>query len=57
VHRWQSEHQLRYVYRFEMEYLLSIAGLAQTDVYGDYELGPLTNESERMIVIARRANG
>jgi hypothetical protein len=31
--------------------------LAQADVYGDYELGPLTNESERMIVIARRANG
>jgi hypothetical protein len=34
-----------------------MAGLAQLDVYGDYELGPLSNESERMIVIARRQAG
>jgi len=57
VRREQSEHQLRYVYRFEMEYLLNMAGLAQLDVYGDYELGPLTSDSERMIVIARRQEG
>ncbi len=57
LRRWQSEHQLRYVYRFEMEYLLRLAGLAQQDIYGDYDLGPLSNESERMIVIARRLQG
>jgi SAM-dependent methyltransferase len=57
VRRTQSEHLLRYVHRFEMEYLLQMAGLAQLDVYGDYELGPLSNESERMIVIARRQAG
>lgn len=57
VRRFQSEHQLRYVYRFEIELLLSLAGLALLDVYGDYDLGPLTNESERMIVIARRLQG
>ena len=57
LRRWQSEHQLRYVYRFEIEYLLRLAGLAQQDVYGDYDLGPLTNDSERMIVIARRLQG
>lgn len=57
LRRRQSEHLLRYVYRFEIEYLLRFAGLALTDVYGDYELGPLTNESERMIVIARRTTG
>ena len=57
VRRWQSDHQLRYVYRFELEYLLDAAGLAQVDVYGDYDLGPLTTESERMIVIARRKSG
>jgi len=55
VRRASSEHLLRYVYRFEAEYLLAMAGLALGDVYGDYELGPLTNDSERMIVIARRA--
>jgi SAM-dependent methyltransferase len=54
VRRWQSAHRLRYVYRFEMEYLLAMAGLVQQGVYGDYELGPLTNESERMIVVAAR---
>lgn len=57
LRRRQSEHLLRYVYRYEIEYLLRFAGLALTDVYGDYELGPLTNESERMIVIARRTSG
>ena len=57
VRRKQSDHALRYVYRFEAEYLLQMAGLAQADVYGDYELGPLTNDSERMIVIARRSGG
>lgn len=57
VRRQASEHLLRYVYRFEMEYLLAAAGLAQLDIYGDYDLGPLTNESDRMIVVARRLEG
>lgn len=57
VTRTNSEHRLRYVYRFEMEYLLGAAGLALLDVYGDFELGPLTNASERMIVTARRRQG
>lgn len=57
VRRWQSEHRLRYVYRFEIELLLSLAGLVLVDVYGDYDLGPLTNESERMVLIARRMQG
>lgn len=57
VRRSVSEHHLRYVYRFEIEYLLHLAGLALVDVYGDYELGALTNDSERMIVLARRREG
>ncbi len=55
VRRSQSEHRLRYVYPHECGYLLEQAGLAPVDVYGDYDLGPLTNDSERMIVIAGRA--
>jgi hypothetical protein len=27
------------------------------DIYGDYDLGPLTNDSERMIAVARRTEG
>ncbi len=57
VNRRMSEHHLRYVGRFELEYLLGRAGLAQLDVYGDYDLGSLTNDSERMIVLARRTEG
>jgi SAM-dependent methyltransferase len=57
VRRRVSEHVLRYVHRFEIEYLLDRAGLALADVYGDYDLGPLTNDSERMIVVARRRHG
>ena len=54
VRRWLSAHQLRYPYRFEMEYLLALGGLALQGVYGDYDLGELTNDSERMIAIATR---
>jgi SAM-dependent methyltransferase len=57
VRRQSSTHVLRYVYRYEAEHLLTLAGLACTDVYGDYELGPLTADSERMIVVARKATG
>jgi SAM-dependent methyltransferase len=57
VRRRTSEHLLRYVYRYELEYLLERAGLVLDDVYGDYDLGPLTNDSERMIAVARRSDG
>lgn len=57
VRRTTAEHLLRYVYRFEIEYLLHLAGLTLVDIYGEYDLGPLTNDSERMIVIARSASG
>ncbi len=49
-----SEQVLRYLYRFEMEYLLHLAGLQVLDVFGDYDLGELTHDSERMIFIAGR---
>ena len=54
LRRTRADHFLRYVYRFEMEYLVRLAGLQLLDVYGDYDLGPLTNDSERMIFTARR---
>ena len=57
VRRKQSDHVLRYVYPFEAAYLFQLAGLARADIYGDYELGSLTNDSERMILVARRSGG
>ncbi len=38
--------------RNEMELLLEQAGFVVKDVYGDYDLGPFTLESQRMIFIA-----
>jgi SAM-dependent methyltransferase len=57
VRRFLSEHRLRYLYPAECSYLLQAAALAPAGLYGDYELGPLTNESERMIVVARGVEG
>ena len=57
VQREISEHRLRYLYRFEVEYLLHIAGLSLLGVYGDYDLGRLTSDSDRMIVFARGMDG
>lgn len=57
VRRRQSEHALRYLYRFELEHLLRIAGLRMLDIYGDYDLGPFTSESPRMIVTAMSMRG
>jgi len=57
VRRYHSEHHLRYPHRFELEYLLRLSGLMQLDVFGDYDLGPLTSNSERMIVTALKAHG
>ncbi len=57
IRRQIAQHRLRYVHRFELEYLLRLAGFRVADVYGDYDLGPLTNDSARMIVIAKPAKG
>lgn len=57
VRRKTSLHRLRYVGRWEMEYLLDAAGLELEDVFGDYDLSPLDGGSERMLVIARRKTG
>lgn len=54
VRRWSAEYDLRFVGRYELLALLREAGLHATGIYGDYELGPLTESSERMIVTAER---
>ena len=45
--------RLRYFCRYEVELLLAAAGLEIEGIFGDYNLGPLRDESERMIVLAR----
>ena len=55
VRRWISSFDLRFVGRFELELLLERAGLQLHSLYGDYALGPLHAESERMIALAGAA--
>ncbi len=44
--------ELRYTFPAEMSLLLDRAGFRLAHLYGDYDEGPLTDESERMIVVA-----
>jgi SAM-dependent methyltransferase len=46
---------MRWLYRFELEHLLIRAGFVIESWFGDYELGPYTNESAHLIVVAHRA--
>lgn len=49
------EFDLRIIGRYEVELLLEKAGLELTHVYGDYDLGPYTHDSQHMIIVARRS--
>ena len=49
------EFDLRIIGRHEAELLLGKAGLELTHLYGDYDLGPYTHDSEHMILVARRS--
>ncbi len=44
--------ELRYTFPAEMSLLLDRAGFRLAHLYGDYDEGPLSDESERMIVVA-----
>lgn len=52
VRRRQIEVAMRAIGRFELELLLSAAGLRLIDVYGDTDLSPYSDASDRMIVVA-----
>jgi SAM-dependent methyltransferase len=54
VRRTVAPLALRYLWRFEAELLLDKAGFTTETIYGDWELTPFGNTSERMILVARR---
>lgn len=54
IRRVNAAFTMRWLWRYEAEHLLARAGFHLEHVYGDYELGPLTNESEQMILVARK---
>ena len=54
VRRTTFPFRMRFVYRYEMELLLRMAGFNQEALYGSYHLEPFDSESEKMIFVARR---
>jgi len=56
IQRWQREPMpLHCVFRFEMEHVLKRVGYEIEAVYGDFFKSTLTDESEQMIWVARKA--
>lgn len=54
VRRVAIPFSLRFVYRFELELLLTMSGYATELIYGGYDLDPFDSHSPRMIIIARK---
>ncbi|MGI8482783.1 MAG: class I SAM-dependent methyltransferase [Thermomicrobiales bacterium] len=51
--RTRTQFPLRYVYPNELELMLELSGFVSWNVYGSYDLAPLTDDSDRLIVIAQ----
>jgi hypothetical protein len=47
--------RLRYVFRYEMEHLLSLSGFEVEALYGGFQREPFSRTSNEMVWIARRA--
>jgi SAM-dependent methyltransferase len=52
VKRTATSYAMRYIYRAELELMLELAGFAEWQIYGGYELDQFTDHSERLIVAA-----
>ncbi|MGC4190113.1 MAG: class I SAM-dependent methyltransferase [Thermomicrobiales bacterium] len=52
IQRARTQFTLRYVTPNELELMLELAGFSRWHVYGGYDLAPLTDDSDRIIVIA-----
>jgi SAM-dependent methyltransferase len=52
LRRVATSYPLRYVHRAELELLLELAGFAEWQIYGGYELDPFDDFSDRLIATA-----
>lgn len=43
----------RYSFQYEMEHLLELSGMSILEIYGDFELGPVTHDSDDLIWVAK----
>ena len=53
--RLYRDFDLRYTFRYEMEHLLELSGFEIESVYGDFDGGEVTEESDDIVFIARKA--
>jgi hypothetical protein len=53
--RHDYELEMRYFFRFEMEWMLEACGFEVEALYGDFERGEFAADSPEMIFVARRA--
>ena len=53
--RVYRDFDLRYTFRYEMQHLLEICGFDVDSVAGDFEGGPVTNETDDMVWVAKKA--
>ena len=54
VHRTATDFPMRYIHHAELLLMLELTGWLPADTYGSYDLDPYTDDSERLIVTARR---
>jgi len=57
IERLLVQMQVRFVYRFEMENLLTAAGFVVDAVYGSYDLDPYETDSHQMFFVAYKPMG
>ncbi|MCY4449997.1 MAG: class I SAM-dependent methyltransferase [Chloroflexi bacterium] len=51
--RLMRDYEQRYIFRYEMEHLLELCGFDLEGVYGDFDSGPVTEDSEDLVWVAR----
>jgi SAM-dependent methyltransferase len=52
VKRVATSYAMRYLHSSELELMLELAGFAEWQIYGSYDLDPFTDHSDRLIVAA-----
>ena len=57
LHRFRSQFELRFVHANELALMLTAAGFTDIRTYGNYDLDPLDDSSERIFVTAEASSG
>lgn len=52
LRRIATSYEMRYIHRAELELMLELAGYAEWQIYGNYDLEPFDDGSDRLIVAA-----